>query len=196
MSQPLADSSSFVTRVPRIAEEAVRRARLSVVPRRIAETPRVPFVALITFMMVAGVIGLLMFNTSMQQASFAASSLEGQAATLTARQETLRTELEDLRDPQRVATAAKSLGMVPAASPAFLDLDSGKVTGVPTPATRDDDIRLTPKAPKLPPVYNPKPIVQTVVAPPAAPITDQAQGAGDQGKKQGRNKQGKKKNRN
>ena len=76
-------------------------------------------------------MGLLLFNTSMQQASFAASSLEEQARTLTARQQTLRMELDDLRDPQRVAEQAQQMGMVPAVSPAFLHLSDGKVVGVP-----------------------------------------------------------------
>lgn len=188
MSQPLPDTSSFVSRVPRIAEEAVRRARLSVVPRRIAEAPRVPFIALMTFVMVAGVVGLLMFNTSMQQASFAASSLEEQASALTSRQESLRSELEDLRDPQRVAESAQRLGMVPAAGAAFLELDSGKVIGVPTAATPADAVRLNPPAPRLPSVYRPDPIVQTVVATPEAATADQAAGEADQPKAGHKNK--------
>ena len=62
----------------------------------------------------------------MQQASFAATALQEQADTLTARQQTLTMELDALRNPQRVAEAAQRMGMVPATTPAFLDLETGK----------------------------------------------------------------------
>ena len=67
--------------MPRIAEAAVERARLTVVPaRRGAPAARVPFVMLVSLLLVGGVAGLLLFNTSMQQASFTATAMEDQAA--------------------------------------------------------------------------------------------------------------------
>src|SRR5215213_1973704 len=61
-------------RVPRIAEAAVERARLTVVPRTARRrAPRVPFVTLVSLLLVGGVAGLLFFTTSMQQASFTAT---------------------------------------------------------------------------------------------------------------------------
>ena len=53
-------------------------------PRRRVRAARVPFVTLVSLLLLGGVVGLLLFNTSMQQASFAATSLEGQASTLDA----------------------------------------------------------------------------------------------------------------
>ena len=95
MSSPLPQGR---LRVQRIAEAAVERARLTVVPRtRRVRAPRVPFVTLVSLILVAGVVGLLMFNTSMQQNAFKASALEMQAADLQARQQTLETELDKLR---------------------------------------------------------------------------------------------------
>ena len=82
------------SRLPRIADYAVERARLTVVPRRQAPAPRMPFMILVALVLLGGVVGLLLFNTSMQQASFAASHLEDQAATLAAREQTLRMELD------------------------------------------------------------------------------------------------------
>ena len=67
-------------RVPRLAQEAVDRARLTVVPRIRSRAPRMPFVSLVSLVLVGGVVGLLMFNTSMQQASFAVASLEATAS--------------------------------------------------------------------------------------------------------------------
>ena len=70
-------------RLPRIAEIAVKRARLTVVPRPRTRprAPRVPFVTLVSVILLGGVVGLLMFNTSMQQASFRAAALGSRSMT-------------------------------------------------------------------------------------------------------------------
>jgi len=95
------------SRVPRIAEAAVERARLTVVPRRRTSAARMPFVMLVSLVLLLGVIGLLLFNTSMQQAAFATTALEQQATTLSAREQALQMELDVLRDPQHVAERAQ-----------------------------------------------------------------------------------------
>lgn len=154
------------TRVTRIAQEAVDKARLSVVPRVRTRAPRVPFVTLVSLVLVGGIVGLLLFNTSMQQASFTAAALETQADTLAGREQTLRMELDELRDPQRVAMQAQQMGMVIPPAPVFLDLETGKTSGVRTPATKDDAIQLVPPAPPMPAVLAPAPTV--VEVPPAA----------------------------
>ena len=147
-----------------IAEAAVERARLTVVPRRRTRAARMPFVMLVSLVLLGGVIGLLLFNTSMQQASFAATALEEQATTLTAREQTLQMELEVLRDPQRVAEHAQNLGMVPAANPVFLRLSDGKVLGERIPATPANRIRVRPLPPPKPRVLSPAPVIHRVVA--------------------------------
>jgi len=131
-------------RVPRIAEAAVERARLTVVPRRAVRAARVPFVALVSLLLVGGVVGLLLFNTSMQQASFRATALEEDAQILAAQEQSLQMEVEMLRDPQRVAEEARRIGMVPPANPAFIRLSDGKVLGTPTAAVPQDGIRIVP----------------------------------------------------
>ena len=161
MSQPALQLRS---RLPRIADAAIARARLTVVPRARSKAPRVPFVMLVSMLLLSGVVGLLLFNTSMQQASFAATALDEQATTLSAREQTLKMELDKLRDPQRVAQQAVKLGMVPPASPAFLELPSGKVLGDALPATRLNAVRLYARPPAKPRVISPPPIVHTVIA--------------------------------
>jgi hypothetical protein len=84
MSTPLSQAR---TQFPRLAEAAVERARLTVVPRRTQKAPRVPFVSLVSLLLVTGVVGLLLFNTSMQQSSFVATSMEEQATVLAAKEE-------------------------------------------------------------------------------------------------------------
>lgn len=169
-------------RVSGLAGAAIERARLTVVPRTRTRTSNLPFVALVSFVLLGGVIGLLMFNTSMQQAAFATTTMEQQAATLNAREQTLRMELDALRDPQRVAVKAQRMGMVIPATPAFLRLSDGKVLGTPTPATRENPLRLLPRAPQKPAVLDPAPNVVTVIGEPADP------GAGDGRRHQGRDK--------
>lgn len=135
------------TRLPRLAQDAVDRARLRVVPRPRTQAARVPFVGLISLVLVTGVVGLLLFNTSMQQASFATTALEQQAGTLSAREQTLRMQLAQQRDPQRVARRAQELGMVIPAVPAFLSLGTGEVSGRAAPASAAD--RFAIEAPRL-----------------------------------------------
>lgn len=147
-------------RVQRIAEAAVERARLTVVPRTARSTaPRVPFVTLVSLMLIGGVVGLLMFNTSMQQSSFTAAELESKATDLTSRQQTLQMQLEELRDPQRVAERAQKLGMVPATNPAFIRLSDGKVLGEPETATAEDAFDIRPPDVKKPEWLTPEKIV-------------------------------------
>ncbi|QYJ04736.1 hypothetical protein KUV85_03370 [Nocardioides panacisoli] len=145
---------------PQLAQAAVRRARLTLVPRPVVRSSaaKVPFVMLLSVVLLGGVIGLLLFNTSMQQASFRASALQAQANDLSARQEALEMSLQELRDPQRVATRAQRMGMViPTAPAGMLDLDSGRVLGDPTPASEGHRLPLADPPPTRPSVLDPAP---------------------------------------
>lgn len=176
-------------RVSRVADGAVARARLTVVPLTRRADARVPFVVLVSLLLLGGVVGLLMFNTSMQQAAFTATRLEGQAAALSTREQTLRMELDVLRDPQRLAEQAQRLGMVPAAYPVFLRLSDGAILGTPAPATERDGIRIRPLAPPKPPDVNPPPLVETVQAPDKT-RPDTGRESGNRGDRRGRNGNG------
>jgi hypothetical protein len=138
------------SRLPRLAEDAVERARLTVVPRRPQRTPRMPFMVLVATVLLGGVVGLLLFNTHMQTGSFRATALEQQVDALHAKEQSLRMELDQLREPQRVATRAQELGMVPITNPAFLRLSDGKVLGDAVPASAEDGQRLDPLPPQRP----------------------------------------------
>src|SRR3954453_3534117 len=130
-------------RVPRLAGAALERARLTVVPKRKRRhSSPVPFLVVVSMLAVGGIVGLLLFNTSMQQASFAATDLQHQADTLEAQQQTLEMQLDHLRDPQVIALRAQRMGMVLPTSPAVLELATGKILGDPTPATRLGRLRL------------------------------------------------------
>lgn len=153
MSSPVA-----VRRTLRPAAATVARARLRVVPLRRSRAPRVPFVALVSLLLVGGVVGLLMFNTSMQQASFAATALQAEATALDNRQQTLEMELEQMRDPQRVAQAAQELGMVIPPDAGYVQPD-GTVVGKPSAAPPAARLRLSARPPVKPAVLDPAPVV-------------------------------------
>lgn len=175
-------------RVQRIAEAAVARARLTVVPRmRTSRAPRVPFVTLVSLVLLGGVVGLLMFNTSMQQSAFAATALEAKAADLTSREQTLRMQLEVLRDPQNVAVRAQRMGMVPATNPSFLRLSDGTVLGVPAVGTPESRFDIRPTAPRKPGVLTPAPIVVEVPARERNRRRDTGRASGQEAAPAGRN---------
>ena len=156
------------TRVPRFAEAAVERARLTVVPPRRTlgrtQAARTPFAVLVIAILAAGVVGLLMFNTSMQQTSFKATSLQDRVNVLTAKEQSLALELDSLRDPQHLAVAAKELGMVAPSQPAFVRLADGRVLGNPTPATVGDTVRVNPLPSKKPAALKRKTVIVKVPA--------------------------------
>ena len=153
-------------RLPRLAEDAVARARLTVVPRRRVRAARMPFVTLVSLVLVGGVVGLLCFNTQMQQQSFAATALQTQSDNLAAREQTLHDDLQNLRDPQKLAAAAQAAGMVVPDSACTVRLATQTADGDCGPATADATPPLNPRPPKKPAVLNPAPVV--VTAPPVA----------------------------
>ncbi len=156
------------TRVPRFAEAAVERARLTVVPPRRTlgrtQAARTPFAVLVIAILAAGVVGLLMFNTSMQQTSFEATALQDRMNVLTAKEQSLALELDELRDPQHLAVSAKELGMVAPSQPAFVRLADGRVLGNPTPATVGDTVRVNPLPSKKPAALKRKTVIVKVPA--------------------------------
>ncbi len=171
-------------RVPRFAEAAVERARLTVVPPRRpigrTQAARTPFAVLVIALLAVGVVGLLMFNTNMQQASFKVTALQEKVDTLTAQEQSLTMELDSLRDPQHLAVAAKKLGMVAPAEPAFVRLSDGRVLGNPTPATPDDAVRINP-LPKQKPASLKRRTVVVRVPPPGVRGNQAGSGADTRG---------------
>lgn len=174
-------------RASRIAESAVTRARLRVVPRARQRAPRVPFVALVTLVLVAGVVGLLLFNTSMQQASFTVSTLEDRATALTAEEQTLAVELEEMRNPQRIAERAQKLGMVLPTTWCSLTLADAKPSCPATAGAPGAQVRLHPLPVSKPSIYHAPPVTDPETKTPgdtlmASPVEGSGQGrnGGDQ----------------
>jgi cell division protein FtsL len=95
------------------------------------------FVVALTALLVVGVLGVLLFNTSMQQQSRLLDSQRARLASLTEQAQELRTSLDELDQPERIAQRAAALHMQPASRPVFLRVGPGgqlQVVNAPRPA--------------------------------------------------------------
>lgn len=109
------------------------------------------FVLVVAGVLALGLLGLLALNTVIAQSSFVAHDLTNHAEDLAVRQQALQQEVARLEAPDQLARQARALGLVPAESPVFLDLASGRILGVPTPAKRPPVAAApTPSAPARP----------------------------------------------
>jgi len=126
------------------------QTRLTAVPAPLPApvAPRLPFVVLVSMLLVGGVVGLLVFNTSMQQSAFQEQRLQEQATTLAAREQALDGELKKMEDPHKIAAKAKDLGMVVPQNAAMLRVPEAKIEGDAAPADRSATPPLHPKVAK------------------------------------------------
>jgi hypothetical protein len=97
--------------------------------------PRAPFLILMVGLVVAGVLGVLVLNTKINENSFRLNDLRASQAALDLREQQLHQNLADLEAPGNLRAAATRLGLVPAGTPAFINLPDGRVVGVPQPAS-------------------------------------------------------------
>lgn len=128
------------TATARVASRAQRRTTtaqpLHVVPARAGHPGSGLFAALCMLLLVGGLMGLLMLNTSMAEGSFALHRLQATSGELTDTEEALTAAIDAQRAPSNLAARAARLGMVPADSAAFLRLSDGAVLGVAKPAEK------------------------------------------------------------
>ncbi len=96
--------------------------------------PRAPFVLLMVGIVALGVLGVLVLNTKINENSFRLDNLRSQQATLDLQEQQLDGQLADRESAGSLSAAAARLGLVPAGTPAFLNLPDGRVVGVPQPA--------------------------------------------------------------
>jgi hypothetical protein len=92
------------------------------------------FVAIIALVLTATLVAVLALNTLLAQGSFARYELLTRDADLVIREQALAAQVTQLENPQTLASRAHSLGMVPNASPVYINAITGEVVGEPTPA--------------------------------------------------------------
>lgn len=115
---------------------AAPRVPLSVIPGG-TTVRQAWFPIAMLLMLVAGLLGTLMLNTSLAEGSYTRGRLAAESTVLADRQESLTHELDGLRAPAALAKRAQSQGMVPAESAAFIRLSDGTILGVAKAATKD-----------------------------------------------------------
>ncbi|WP_229847096.1 FtsB family cell division protein [Kitasatospora griseola] len=94
---------------------------------------RTPFAVLVVTLLSAGLLGLLMLNTALNEGSFTLSRLRKQTTEATDQQQSLQQEIAAQSAPDALEQRARDLGMVPGGDPVFLGAD-GSVTGKPKAA--------------------------------------------------------------
>ncbi len=109
--------------------------RLRVAPPPAVSGPRAPFVALVLAVVVAGVLGILVLNTKINENAFTLNRLRNQQAELDRQEQELSRQIADFSSPNNLAAAARKLGLVPSGTPAFITLPDGRSVGLPQPAT-------------------------------------------------------------
>lgn len=128
------------------------RGRLTARPQSRSVRGRTPFAVLIVVLLSAGLLGLLMLNTALNEGSFELSRLKKQTTDLTDEKQGLQAQIDQNAAPDALARRARELGMVPGGGPAFLQ-DDGKVLGKPgqaqdsPPVKRPEDASAAPAAP-------------------------------------------------
>jgi hypothetical protein len=131
--------ATALTPEPVRGDEPSRRRLLATPPVPVA-APRAPFVALVLVVVVAGVLGILVLNTKINENAFRLSYLQSRQANLDQQEQQLSEQLASQEAPNNLAAEAAKLGLVPAGTPAFIRLPDGRVLGVPQPATSSPSV--------------------------------------------------------
>jgi hypothetical protein len=89
-------------------------------------------------LLAAGMVGLLLLTTKLQDQAFELRSLQTQATELSYRQASLEVDVDKARSPQALAALASALGMRANLHPVYIELPSGKIIGTPTKVKESD----------------------------------------------------------
>lgn len=131
----------FIARPRRRPAPASGRPASTRVPA--AKTPRAAtrvrpiragvFGVFVGIILLAGLVTMLVINTSLAQGAFRVSELKKQSTDLVQQQQALEKAVAEQQTPGNLETRARALGMVPQSTPVFLRLSDGKVLGKAKP---------------------------------------------------------------
>lgn len=133
MSQMTAAAARVGVRAPR---RTPTLPSLRVVSGAETRKPGAGFAVLCMLLLSAGLLGLLLLNTSLAQGAFTLHDLQSTSGELSDTQDALTQQIQAASSPQHLAREAVAMGMVPDQSAAFLRLSDGAVFGVAKPATK------------------------------------------------------------
>ncbi len=108
-----------------------RRRLRAVAPAR--RVPRLPFIVLAALAVVAGVLGLVSLNVSVNQQAFAIARLERANRQAETRYASLQADTARLRAPDRIAHEAARRHLVPAGRPRVAAWPGSRAAGTTSP---------------------------------------------------------------
>lgn len=114
------------------------RPRLTVAapPPPPVAVPRAPFIGLVLLVVAAGVFGVLVLNTKIDENAFRLNELREEQAALDQRQQELDEQIAEASSTSQLAARARQLGLVrvPTGEVGQLHMPDGEVAGDPVPA--------------------------------------------------------------
>ena len=119
------------------------RPELKIVsPLRAEKASRGVFALLVGGLLGAGLIVMLVINTSLASGAFVVSELQTQKSELTVQAQALAKEVDAMSSPANLEAKARALGMQPSRNPVFLNLGDGSILGKPNGANVSPDAQL------------------------------------------------------
>lgn len=103
-------------------------------PLRAEKASRGVFALLVGGLLGAGLIVMLLVNTSLASGAFVVSELQAQKSALTVEAQALSKEVDAMSSPANLEAKARALGMKPSKNPVFLNLGDGSILGRPNGA--------------------------------------------------------------
>ena len=128
-------TSALRTTAPRVRRREAPKRVLTAVPS--AAPSHGGMLIVCAGLLLSGLLTLLFLNTALAEGSFKVHELQRTTGELADAQAALEQQLTAVSSPAALADQASRLGMVPAESPAFLDLKTGTILGVAAPATEE-----------------------------------------------------------
>jgi hypothetical protein len=92
------------------------------------------FALLVGGLLGAGLVVMLLINTSLASGAFVVSELQTQKSALTVEAQALSKEVDAMSSPANLEAKARALGMKPSKNPVFLNLGDGSILGKPNGA--------------------------------------------------------------
>ncbi len=109
-----------------------RLRSLPAAPPRLA---RLPFLIVLAVIVAMGMAGVLVLSVNLQQRADMLSSLRAQDSDLGYQEASLQARVDEASSVTSLSQQAYRLGMRPDPAPAFINLDTGAITGTPSVVT-------------------------------------------------------------
>jgi hypothetical protein len=114
---------------PRPPRETSGRPTLKAIGAPDRQLSTIPFVLILAGILAAGMVGMLILSTTLQDQAFAVQSKQREANVLASRVSALQTEVAEARSVGSLAAGAQKLGMTPNPYTVPLRLSDGRVLG-------------------------------------------------------------------